>query len=73
MNKPEQPAPPLQSLIGREILLLRDYKVMLDKILRSQTVTSNLSNDAARQLPNACSAAVDVTRSRAYTEIIAII
>jgi hypothetical protein len=33
INKPEQPAPPLQSLIGHQILLLRDQKVMLDAAL----------------------------------------
>jgi hypothetical protein len=33
MNKPEQPAPPLQSLIGYQILLLRDQRVMLDAAL----------------------------------------
>jgi hypothetical protein len=72
MNKPEQPAPPLQSLIGREILLLRDQRVMPDKTLKSQTVTSELSNGAARQLPIACSAVIDATCSPAYTEVIAI-
>jgi hypothetical protein len=33
INKPEQPAPPLQSLIGQQILLLRDQRVMLDAAL----------------------------------------
>jgi hypothetical protein len=33
MNKPEQPAPPLQSLIGHQILLLRAQRVMLDAAL----------------------------------------
>jgi hypothetical protein len=33
INKPEQPAPPLQSLIGHQILLLRDQRVMLDAAL----------------------------------------